>query len=299
MAHERKIPSNQTFAHHLTELRNRILTCIVSLLTGSILGYAFYDKIELALVKPLNDTLYYSTPGGGFNFMIQVCILVGVIASVPILVYNLLRFLEPALPGKRSMNSFVVFLSSLVLLITGISFAYYISLPAALNFLNGFSSETVKALITTGDYLSFSGFYIGGFAAIFQLPLILLFINHIKPLDPGSLMRSTPYVVLLAFVMAAVLTPTTDPINQLIMAGPIIGLYLLSAVLVWFKNKSYKKPRAVLVPTLAPAPVQPIKPKAQPPQTRQPAEAPRRIPIMQPFMPDTQFVKKQPRLIQL
>jgi sec-independent protein translocase protein TatC len=137
----------------------------------------------------------------------------------------------------------------------GAAFAYFITLPAALHFLNEFSSDQVKALISTNEYISFVTIYVAAFAILFQLPLILLFINHITPLSPGALMRQQRLVILLSFVAAAVITPTPDIVNQTFMALPIIVLYQISMALVWLVNR---RPPVADAPDDSPAPAAPV-----------------------------------------
>lgn len=119
----------------------------------------------------------------------------------------------------------------------GMSFAYFVSLPAALYFLDTFSNAGVQSLISTIEYFSFVTRYIFGFGLLFQLPLILLVINTIQRISIKTLMKYQKWVVLGSFVIAAVLTPTPDIFNQLLMAVPLIILYQLTIVLLWIVNK--------------------------------------------------------------
>jgi Sec-independent protein secretion pathway component TatC len=92
-------------------------------------------------------------------------------------------------------------------------------------------------MIIVGEYLNFVFSYLLGFAVLFQLPLIMLFINRIKPQEPKKLIKHQRWVILISFIIAAVLTPTPDPINQFIMAAPIILLYQVSVMLIWLQNR--------------------------------------------------------------
>jgi hypothetical protein len=95
----------------------------------------------------------------------------------------------------------------------------------------------IKALITADEYFSFALAYIVGFALLFQLPLIILFINRIKPLRPSGMMKAQRYVILFSFIAAAILTPTPDPMNQFIMAVPLVILYQISIVIIWLSKR--------------------------------------------------------------
>jgi sec-independent protein translocase protein TatC len=227
---------------HVAELRVRLLWWGGAVAIGSGLGYVWRQPIQDALLKPLNLPLFYTSPGGGFNFLLKICLFFGVLVSVPVLVYHLLRFIEPTLPHRSRFLIVKALIASTALTVAGAAFAYYVTLPAALHFLNEFSSDQVKALISTNEYISFVTIYVAAFAMLFQLPLILLFVNNITPLSPGGLMKQQRLVVVLSFVAAAIITPTPDIVNQTLMALPIIVLYQISIVLVWVANRKAPKP---------------------------------------------------------
>lgn len=235
-----------TFAEHIRELRSRIMWSLLFVAIGAGVGYALHDQILQILQQPLNEKLYYTTPTGAFSFIIRICCVFGFIVALPMVVYQAFAFFEP-LVKVRTRRLFVLFvLASVLLAGAGIAFAYYISLPAALHFLVSFGSDAgnIQALITANEYFNFVFAYIAGFAVLFQLPLLLIFINKIKPLTPSKLLGATRYVVLGSFIVAAVITPTPDPFNQLLMAGPIILLYFLSACLVAVMNVAARRRKA-------------------------------------------------------
>ncbi len=227
----------KTFLEHLEELRSRLMWSVLVLVLGGIVGYAIHQTIFKLLIRPLNKPLYYTSPAGGLDFLIKICIFFGFICALPVLVYNFLKFLEPALPNHARKGMLRILLSSMILAIFGICFAYFISLPAALYFLASLGNGEITALISANEYLSFVMIYLAGFAALFQLPLILLFINRLRPWRPSQLMKFQGYVILASFIIAAILTPTPDPLNQTIMAVPIIVLYEVSVGLIWIKNR--------------------------------------------------------------
>lgn len=226
-------------AAHIAELRSRLFICVTVLLAGTMVGYALRDTLLHVLVAPLDQPLYYTSPGGGFNFIIQLCLAFGFLWAIPVVIFHILRFVEPILPHQRNRLIATSLVASCLLMAAGISFAYLVSLPAALQFLNGFSSREVSALISTDTYLSFVVTYLAAFALLFQLPLILLVVNTITPLPPRTLLGKLKWVVLAAFVVAAVITPTQDPVNQAIMAGPMIGLYLAACGGIWLINRRH------------------------------------------------------------
>lgn len=249
-------PKAQPFGEHLRELRRRLMYTIAALFLGSIAGYALHEKLFSLIRRPLHSQLYYTTPTGGFNAVIKISILFGVIVTVPVFVYQLCKFLSPAFRRHIRATSIIFFSSFLACL--GVLFAYFIGLPASLHFLANIDSQNLTSLITVNEYLNFVFGYMAGFALLFQLPLILLFINRIKPQRPGRLMRIQRYVILISFIVAAILTPTPDPVNQTIMALPIIALYQFSVVLIWFinrRNKTFAAEPVLEAPAPTPEPV--------------------------------------------
>ncbi|MEI9966593.1 MAG: twin-arginine translocase subunit TatC [Candidatus Moraniibacteriota bacterium] len=232
-----RFEKRRPFLAHLLELRNRFGWYVLSFGVGTVLAYSFHEPIIAALTRPLNQSLFYSSPGGGFDFLIKVCLLAGFLFSLPVLIYQCIRFLEPLVP-KRSRSFLVLsLLSSVLLMGLGVSFAYFISLPMAIGFLNGFATEEVRSLIMTNEYISFMLAYFVGFGVTFQMPLFLLILNHFQAFAPGSLRRQQKWVVLIAAIAAAVITPTPDMLNMLGLAVPLILLYEVSVFLVWRVNR--------------------------------------------------------------
>ncbi len=269
----------QPFSEHVRELRRRLIYSIAALFLGSIIGYFIHEQLFSIITRPLHAQLYYTTPTGGFNAIIKISILFGVVVAVPVFVYQLGKFLSPSFIRYQN-NALRMMLFSVALALLGASFAYYVSLPAALHFLANVDSKDLHSIITVNEYLNFVIGYVAGFALLFQLPLVMLFINRIKPQKPWRLMRIQRWVILISFIVAAFLTPTPDPVNQAIMAFPIILLYQFSVILIWLVNRRRKitvaeplpisvMPRETSAPTPAPAPAPATLPQ---PRTKIPAQ---------------------------
>ena len=239
----RDYTKHNAFSEHIQEVRNRFTIIAISVILFSITGYIIQKQLIDFLLRPASGQQFiYTTPGGGLNFLLQVCVYFGIALSIPVIVFHVLRFLEPLF--KRSDKKFIfkaTFFSAFLAL-SGMAFGYFVGLPAALHFLAGqFQNKQVEALLTISDYLSFVTVYLTGAAVMFQLPLILLLVNRISPLSPLKLLKGERWVILLAFIAAAIITPTPDLINQSIIAGPIILTYQIGVVLVWWVNKRSKR----------------------------------------------------------
>ncbi len=232
-----------TFANHLQELKTRAFYVLAFVVAGAVVGYAFYGSILGFVLQPLRQQpLYYTSPAGGFELMFNVCIFTGLLVAAPALSYHAFRFVAPALPPRTQSMLMRYVVASCLLFVLGAAFAFFVCVPAALNFLGGFSSPQIHSLLSAPEYLSLLLRYILGFGLLFQLPLVLLLLNAVQPITPGQLRRAGRYVILVSAVVAAVLSPTPDIVNQTILAVPVIVLYYGSAVLIWYLNR--KLPQA-------------------------------------------------------
>ncbi len=232
----------QTFQDHVHELRKRLVWVVGALIISGIVGYMLRDPLIKIVQKPLNAPLFYTSPAGSFNFVMQIVGLLAIFCALPVLVYHLVRFIEPALPKKITNYSIMkVIFWSWILATTGIAFAYYVIIPMSLHFFSNYSSHNVQALISTNEYMSFVMSAIITFALIFQIPLIILFINYITPLKPKQILKHQKFIVIGALVLALILPFTYSPITQFVLAAPIIILYYLSVILVYMGNKKLRR----------------------------------------------------------
>jgi sec-independent protein translocase protein TatC len=230
----------QTFAAHLLELRKRLFYVAATILFFSTATYFVQQQVvHLLLVPARNQHFIYTSPGGGISFLFEVCTYAGIALSIPVCIYQLLRFIEPVISDNRRRFILKMGCFSALLAVIGLTFGYLIGLPAALHFLgHQFTTTQITPLLTIQEYMSFVTVYLIGSALIFQLPLIILFINHIKPLKPRRLLHFERYVIAAAFIISMVMAPTVNVVDQLILAGPIILTYQVAILLVVFTNRT-------------------------------------------------------------
>lgn len=287
--------TTQPFVAHLLELRRRLFFVAIFVIVFTSIGAVIREKLISVLLAPAHGQQFiYTTPGGGFNFNFTICLYFGFALSVPVVVYHLFRYLEPMLKNTAGYTILKTTIASTLLAAIGVVFGYLVGLPGALNFLlHQFTTDQIEALLSIQDYMSFVMIYLVGFAMMFQIPLILLFINRIKPLKPKQLFGYQRFVIVIAFIIAAIITPTPDAMNQALMAGPIIAMYQFGVVLVWLANKRSKidainalkqrdeleRARRIQQAQTRPIPQQPVTthlPHLKP--TAQPAASPTRSP---------------------
>lgn len=272
----------QPFIEHVHELRQRLFISLTAVFLGSCAGYALSDQLFAILRRPLHQTLFYTTPTGAFSFVIKLSLLFGVIVALPVILYQIIRFLSPLMQRVTRRYVALVLTFSLILAAAGIASAYFVSLPSALHFLTNFHSDDIKSLITANEYFNFVLAYLAGSALLFQLPLVMMVINKITPLQPRKLMSVERYVILGSFIIGAILTPTPDPVNQSLMSVPIIITYQIGVVLVWLTNRSKRR-------HAAPAPLFP-----EIPADVMDADLADELPALRPTMP---AMRLQPELL--
>lgn len=234
------------FIEHLYELRKRLFYIVASIGIFGTIAYIFEHQIINALLKPARDQEFiYTSPGGGLDFLFRVCLYAGIACSIPVIVYQLLRYVEPLI---RHTTRRMVLWGSLVsggLALIGVVFGYFIGLPSGLDFLlHQFKTDQIQPLITIQSYMNFVMLYLLGSAMLLQIPLILIFINRIKPLQPKKLLglNAQRWVILGAFVSSAVINASPQIMAQLVIAGPIILSYQIGVGVIWYVNKHQASP---------------------------------------------------------
>lgn len=224
------------FMSHLEELRTRLIVCSVAIGAGFAVSYAFKERVFGLLVGPLarvmgpeQRMIYTALPEAFFSYL-KVALLAGVILAAPVILYQMWLFIAPGLYGhERKLVLPMVFLST-GFFAAGVCFAYFIAFPFAFKYLLGFETELVRALPSMREYFGLASTLLIAFGFIFQLPLVITVLAKIGVLTPRFLEKNRKYAILLFFVVAAVVTPTPDVVNQCLMAGPMIALYEISIV---------------------------------------------------------------------
>lgn len=237
----------QVLMDHIRELRKRIIICAAVLVIGGVIGYIFYTPILEWLRSPLGTNLYYSTPAGSFNFIVKVASMVGILAAIPFIILQLIMFIQPVFKERLS-NKRVVFytVASIFLAVAGGAFAFYGILPGALKFFSGFQVAGLSALIDANNYLNFVINAIVTFIIVFQIPLLMVIIDRIKPISPKKLLAAEKYVVLAGLLVSLVVPFAMDITTCILIASPIIILYNISVVMIVVRHFSLRHKRAGL-----------------------------------------------------
>ena len=227
----------QPFMSHLEELRKRLVICAISVGIGFVIAYFFAEQLFQILVLPLKQNMkegqqliFTNLPEMFFAYL-KTALVTGILASAPIIFYQLYKFVAPGL--YRHERSLVVpfVISSTLLFVGGSLFGYFIVFPFGFRFFLGFANESIQALPSVKEYFSFAVKLLFAFGLVFELPVVAFFLGKMGILTPELMRRKRKYAILLTFALGAILTPP-DIVTQCMMAGPLIILYEISIFVV-------------------------------------------------------------------
>jgi len=246
---EREELPSMSLLEHLEELRNRLMWVI------GALGLAFFVcwwKVE-AIFEFLAKPAYRYLPKGqklvilsvtdAFMLYIKVALLAALFAAAPVILYHLWRFIQPGLYSRERYYTLGFIVSGSLLFLAGGAFAYYVAFPFSVEFLLEMGRNFTPA-ITGPSYLSFLMTVILGLALMFELPLVIVFLARVGLVTPRFLLRNFRWAVLVIFVAAAIITPTSDVFNLCLFAVPTLGLYLLGVAAAAVVGRAKKRAEA-------------------------------------------------------
>lgn len=237
------------FIEHLRELRRRLAYVAATVIAGGIIAYGFEHQIIEVLLRPSEgQELIYTSPMGGMNFLFTVCLNIGLLVATPVIVYQLLAFVRPVMQDTTRRFLLIASVAAAAAATAGVLFGYFVGLPSAMHFLlNQFTSDQVRPLITIQSYTQFVALYLLGSALMFQLPLIVLLINRIKPLKPQSLLKYERHVAVGSLIVALIINPSPRPADQLFLVIPLFLSYQIAIFLLWYVQRKQAPPKDLQV----------------------------------------------------
>ncbi len=209
---------------HLTELRSRIIKCLVATGLGSVIGYYYIQEIMHYITLPAGK-LYYMQPAEAFFTYLKVACVAGFLLALPIIFWQVWRFFLPALTTRERMVLGIVVPTSVVLFFCGLAFSFFLVLPAGIKFFLGFGNTELEALLSVDKYFDFVIMFVLPFGFIFELPLVITILGKMGLITSAFLKKYQRIIIFLSFVVGALITPTPDVFTQSMIALPIIVLY--------------------------------------------------------------------------
>ena len=229
---------NQSFGVHLAELRKRLTWSAVVVVVATATSFVFHQQILKILMEPAdgfhqasNYQPVYTELTEFIGIAMKASLLVGLAISLPFLLWQFVRFVAPGLNSTERRYLYTLMPLSACVFFAGCSFGYFVLFPPAVKFLLTFGSDVATPMIRIGNYVNLMLSLLFWMGVVFELPVVLFFLSRIGVVTPILLARNRRWAILAAFVLGALITPTLDPINQCLVALPIIGLYELSILL--------------------------------------------------------------------
>lgn len=244
LTEEESLDDSMTLTEHLSELRVRIIRSALAVTIGMVLVIALYDQVLDFLLVPYRDLcseegasfcdpqVYTFTPTEGLSTRLRVGMYGGIILALPVLLWQTWRFIVPALHAKERRLAIPFVLSSVLLFTAGGVLAYY-TVGRALDFLISWAGEDVDQVFSVSSYISLITLMIFAFGIGFLLPVLLVFLQLANIVRPRQLLAAWRYAILGIFVLAAVITPSGDPITLMMLALPMLTLYFIAVLIGW------------------------------------------------------------------
>jgi sec-independent protein translocase protein TatC len=229
--------AKMSFLEHLDELRKRLIYSVISVAVGCAIAYLFINKIVDFIMLPLVHML----PGGNklmftngpdvFMLYLKIGFIAGIFVSCPLVIWQVWKFIAPGLYTHEKKFAIPFVLLSSVFFVLGGLFSHYIAFPWTWKFFIGFSNDYLVFMPKIDEAFSLYSKMLLGFGLIFEMPTLVFFLARMGVVSARFLLRYFKYAVLIIFIVAAVLSPGTDMMSQLIMAIPMLGLYAVSIVI--------------------------------------------------------------------
>jgi sec-independent protein translocase protein TatC len=240
-----------TVLGHLSELRHRLIKSVIAVLITTIISFVFARQLFYILILPTEGIkLIYIEMTEMLGTYMKVCLASGIILAMPYLIFQVLMFVSPALTRKEKKYVYLILPWMAIMFMGGVAFGYFILIPPATKFLITFGSDIATPQIKIGNYISVVTRLLLAIGLVFEMPVVTTFLSRLGVITPRWLASKRKAAIIFAFILAAIITPTFDPINQSLVAIPLIILYEMS---IWLAKLVYRKRPEVVasLPTTA------------------------------------------------
>ncbi len=228
-----------SFLEHLDELRKRIVQACLGIAAGVVIGFFFIEQIFTFLLTPARQalpagsTMIYTKPGEAFGLYITVSLIAGAVIASPFIMLQVWLFIAPGLYSNEKKLAIPFVLFSTLGFIGGAAFNHYVAFPFIMAFFASFNSIDLRFMPKLDDVFGLYTKMLIGIGLVFQMPTVVFFLAKMNLVTARFLVKNFKFALLLIFITAAVITPTGDPMTQMIFAAPMLGLYCVSIVLAW------------------------------------------------------------------
>lgn len=231
---------------HLVELRQRVLWALVGIIIGTSFGAAVAAPVLRYLGQPYlslsgDKVFLIIDPTGSVIAYFRVALLIGASLAVPIATYQVVMFVTPGMTKQERRYFFSALPAVFLLFVAGVMFAWFVLIPPALVFLEGFQTDLFKAEWEAGRYITFVTSLLFWMGVAFETPLVLFIMSLMGFVQARPLLKNWRVAVVLSAVAAALITPTIDPVNMFLVMGPLLVLYFISIILVAIGSRMFRR----------------------------------------------------------
>jgi len=232
--------ATMSFFDHLVELRKRIISSLLAIGVGMVVGLLLAKRFIYLIITPmmealrangLADKLYYTHPAGGVSLIINLGLYLGIVIAMPWVLYQIWLFVAPGLykHERRAVASFIG--ASMVLFLCGIAFGYFFMLRQVLTRVIGLMNDgPIQPLISVNEYFDLIVVVLIGLGVIFEMPVVVFILSLFRIVTPRFLLKNFRYAMLLITILAAIVTPTPDATTMIVFMVPMVSLYFVSVL---------------------------------------------------------------------
>lgn len=221
-----------SFREHMLELRRRLMFSVIAVIITTIFAFVFHEQILTLLMEPAQGFINIPTGKPVYTDLteflstaMKASLMVGLFSALPFVLYQIIMFVSPGLNPTERRYLYALLPATIIVFFIGAAFGYRILFPPAVSFLLGFGNDIAEPYIRIGSYINLMLSLLLWMGIVFETPIVLFFLSRIGIVTPQQLGRRRRYAVVVAFILGAIITPTFDPVNQTLVALPIIVLY--------------------------------------------------------------------------
>jgi sec-independent protein translocase protein TatC len=238
-----EVEKKLTLLGHFQELRKRLIRSVIAVAATTVISFIFYEWIFYILIRPAGEiNLVFTELTEMLGTIMRVCLASGLILAMPYLTVQVILFRRPAHTKKEERYVYFILPWIALMFLGGVVFGYFVLIPPAVRFLYTFGGDIASPMIKIGNYISIITRLLISIGLVFELPVVTTFLARLGILSPQWLSSKRKIFIIVAFILAAIITPTFDPINQSLVAVPLIILYEVS---IWLAKLVYHKKKGV------------------------------------------------------
>ena len=230
-----------TILEHLNDMRVRLTWAALGFVAAVIIGFFFAEEILTILIEPYGETLQTLSPTEGIQTYFRIALFAGAILAMPWMLYQFWLFIKPGLHTHEKRYVYIFVPSATLLFLTGVAFSWFVLLPSAIAFLSTFMTSIFTAEWTSQEYIGFATSFLFWLGLSFEIPLLVYFLALFGILSARTLREHWRIAIVGIAVLAAVITPSIDPVTMLLTMLPLLFLYFMSIFLASIGYRQFER----------------------------------------------------------